>query len=237
MTTEHSSQAFSNDEIRESASGSMHGGDIHRRVHDLTLLALRSRRFDRREIREVVRAITEGVTLGAEQSRADLRTSLAEAFRGLDEALRKSTEAGQTALRQLVVTGRDFSEHELKHALADMRKLEDDFLSTVEQVTEGANTRVRPELREVLTQMRETGTGTGRQLASMMAEFAQRFSAASFDVALGGLEAASEFSARFAHAAGGVLSGIADLIAEKRTPGVSETPAPPNSAGPAGTRS
>ena len=89
----------------------------------------------------------------------------------------------------------------------------------------------------LLARMRETGTGTGRQLASMMTEFAQRFSAASFDVALGGLEAASEFSARFAHAAGGVLSGIADLIAEKRTPGVSETPAPPNSAGPAGTTS
>lgn len=237
MTTDDSSQAFSTEQIRESASGSMQGGDIHRRVHDLTLLALRSRRFDRREIREVVRAITEGVTLGAEQSRADLRHSLAEAFRGLDDALRKSTEAGQTALRQLIATGRDFSEHELRHALADMRKLEDDFLSTIEQVTEGANTRVRPELREVLKHMRETGTSTGKQLAGMMAEFTQRFSAASFDVALGGLEAASEFSARFAQIAGGVLAGIADVIAEKRARNSAEAPAPSTPAGPTSTTS
>jgi len=233
MTTEHSSQAFSSDEIRESASGSMRGEDIHARVHDLTLRALRSRRFDRREIRDVVRAITEGITLGAEQSRADLRQSLAEAFRGLDDALRKSTEAGQMALRQIVASGREFSEHELKQALSDMRKLEDDFLSTLEQVTEGANARVRPELREVLTRMRETGTSTGKQLAGMMSEFTQRFSAASLDVALGGLEAASEFSARFAQLAGGVLSGIADAIAEKRAPASGEAPVPPTPAGPA----
>lgn len=233
MTAEHSSQRFSNEQLRESASGSMRGaGDIHDRVHDLTLLALRSRRFDRREIREVVRAITEGITLGAGESRADLRHALAEAFRGLDEALRKSTEAGQTALRQLIATGREFSEHELKQALADMRKLEEDFLSTVEQVAEGANARVRPELREVLARARRGGTRTGRQLAGMMAEFAQRFSAASFDVALSGLEAASEFSARFAQAAGGALAGMADAIAEQRARGAEDVAPAPKPAEP-----
>ena len=50
----------------------------------------------------------------------------------------------------------------------------------------------------------------------MMTEFAQRFSAASLDVALSGLEVASEFSARFAQAAGGALAGIADAIGEQR---------------------
>ncbi|MGQ0749577.1 MAG: DUF6781 family protein [Betaproteobacteria bacterium] len=235
MTGQDGAQSYSSEQIRESASGSMRGGeDIHRRVHDLTLMALRSRRFDRREIRDVVRAITEGVTLGAEQSRADLRHTLAEAFRGLDDALRKSTEAGQTALRQLIATGRDFSEHELKKALADMRKLEEDFLATVEQVAEGANERVRPELREVLTRARQTGTGTGRQLANMMTEFAQRFSTATLDVALSGLEVASEFSARFAQAAGGALAGIADAIGEQRaraTNGTAPTHKPADPAG------
>ncbi|HEX6005384.1 MAG TPA: DUF6781 family protein, partial [Burkholderiales bacterium] len=144
MTTDDSTRAFSNEHIRETASGSMRGSDIHARMRDVTLLALRNRRFNRREIQDVVRAITEGIAVGAEQSRSDLRHSIAEAFRGLDEALRRSTEAGQVALRQLVATGRDFSDHELKSALADLRKLEEDFLSTVEQVADGANARVRP---------------------------------------------------------------------------------------------
>ena len=218
MAGEHTSQSYSSEHIRESASGSMRGADdIHHRVHDLTLRALRSRRFNRTEIRDVVRAITEGITLGADQSRADMRQALGDAFRGLDEALRKSTEAGQTALRDLVATGRNFSESDLKRALADMRKLEDDFLSTLEQVAGSANDRVRPELRELISRARHSGTATGRQLAAMMGEFAQRFSSASIDVALGGLEAASEFSARFAQVAGGVLAGFADALGEQRT--------------------
>lgn len=225
MSIQDTPQDLSGEHIRESASGTMReGGDIHARVRDLTLRALRSRRFDRREIRDVVRAITEGITVGAEHSRADMRQSLAAAFRGLDEALRKSTEAGQRALRQLVATGRDFSDRELKQALADMKKLEDDFLSTVEQVADGANERVRPELRELLSKARHGGTGTGRQIAGMMTEFAQRFSAASIEVTLGGLEAASEFSVRFAQAAGGVLSGIADVIKDQPSQSADESP-------------
>ena len=225
MAGEHTSQSYSSEHIRESASGSMRGADdIHHRVHDLTLRALRSRRFNRTEIRDVVRAITEGITLGADQSRSDMRQALGDAFRGLDEALRKSTEAGQTALRDLVATGRNFSESDLKRALADMRKLEDDFLSTLEQVAGSANDRVRPELRELISRARHSGTATGRQLAAMMGEFAQRFSSASIDVALGGLEAASEFSARFAQVAGGVLAGFADALGEQRTGRDATTP-------------
>lgn len=219
-------QELSGDRIRESASESVRkGDDIRARVHDLTLLALRSRRFDRREIREVVRAITEGVTLGAEQSRADLRKSLSEAFRGLDDALRKSSEAGQSALRQLVATGRDFSDQELKQALANMKKLEDDFLSTVSQVAEAASEKVRPELREVLASARRTGTETGKQVAGTMTEFAQRFSVASIDVTLAGLEAASEFGARFAQVASGVLAGVADALRERQPEKAGEPPA------------
>ena len=214
---QHDPQEMSGERIRESASESVRKGeDIRARVHDLTLLALRSRRFDRREIREVVRAITEGITLGAEQSRADLRQSLSEAFRGLDEALRKSSEAGRSALRQLVATGRGFTEQDLKQALANMKKLEDDFLSTVEHVADAASERVRPELREVLDRARRTGTETGKQVAGTMTEFAQRFSVASIDVTLAGLEAASEFGARFAQAASGVLAGVADALKERQ---------------------
>jgi hypothetical protein len=114
------------------------GIGIRERVHDLTLEALRSRRFDSKAVREVVQAVSEGIALGAESSRAEVRQSLADAFRGLDDALRKSAEAGQTALRQIVATGRGFTENDLKAALASMKRLEEDFLSTVTQVADAA---------------------------------------------------------------------------------------------------
>lgn len=203
--------------LRKAAAESMrHGEDIRRRVHDVTLQALKNRRFDREGIREVVRAVTEGVThgvtegvtRGADAGDRGLRQRLGEAFRGMDEALTKSVEAGQQALRQMVATGRGFSDHELKQGLAGLKKIEADFVETVNQVASSANERLRPELKEALRQTLHAGTETGRQTARLMAEFA-----------LTGIELAGEFSARFAQLASGVLAGMADALDRKEPQG------------------
>src|ERR1700694_347672 len=124
----------SGDTITQAASKVFsEGDDVRRRVRELTLEALKNRRFDRDAIREVVRAVSEGVSLGAPSSRVGLRQALAEAFRGMDQALTKSVEAGHEAIRQLVATGRGISERELKQALAGLEKIEEDFVATVSQ--------------------------------------------------------------------------------------------------------
>lgn len=193
--------------IRQAAADSMrHGEDIRRRVHELTLEALKNRRFDREGIRDVVRAVTEGVTRGADAGGSGLRQRLGEAFRGMDEALTKSVEAGQQALRQMVATGRGFSEHELKQGVAGLKKIEHDFVETVNEVASSANERLRPELKEALRQTLHAGTETGRQTARLMAEFT-----------LTGIELAGEFSARFAQVASGVLAGMADALQQRKT--------------------
>jgi hypothetical protein len=90
-----------NDEIRDAATQSaQQGGDIRGRVHDLTLEALKARRFDRETIRDVVRSVTEGISRGAEGSGLGVRQTLAEGFRGMDQALTASVQAGHEALRQ-----------------------------------------------------------------------------------------------------------------------------------------
>src|SRR6266850_2880138 len=129
----------SSESIRQAAADSVKAGDdIRRRVRELTLEALKTRRFDREGVRDVVRAVSEGMSLGAEGSRVGMRHALAESFRGMDQALTKSVEAGHAALRQLVATGRGISDHELKQALAGLKKVEEDFVATVSQVAESA---------------------------------------------------------------------------------------------------
>jgi hypothetical protein len=209
----------SDEQTRERASEAVRSGeDIRRRVHDLTLEALRNRRFDREGIRQAVRAVAEGAALGADASRADLRQALADAFRGMDEALTRSAEAARTALRQMVATGREFSDTELRQALASLRKLEEDFLATVGHVADAASEKVAPELRKVLHEARTSGTETGRKVSATMAEIAERLSVASIDLALAGVAAATEFGARFAAAASGVLAGMADALRPKESP-------------------
>jgi hypothetical protein len=191
------------------------GIGIREKVQELTLGALQSRSFDRQGIREVVRAVTEGAVQGAGTNRAQMREAMSEVLHGLDQALRVSTEAGRVALKELTTAGRSFSDQDLKAALANLRKIEGDFVATVGQVADAANARVGPELREALRAAMQTGTSTGREVALAMGDFAQKVTAASFDAALVGLETANEFGQRFAMVASGILGGLAEAM---RTP-------------------
>jgi hypothetical protein len=211
--TSGGSSGYSDERIRSEASDTLRGGvDIRERVRTLTLSALKDRRFDSAGMRDVVRAVTEGVASGGEQSRADLRVAFADALSGLDAALRTSAEAGYAALKQLSSTGRSFSDNELKQALGSMRRLEEDFLDTVGQVADSASAQVQPPLREALANTRRAGTATGKQVALTMAEFAQRFSLASIDATVAGLEVAGEMGARFAALASGILTGVSEAL-------------------------
>lgn len=198
------------------------GVDIRSKVHDLTLAALQSRKFDRDAMRDVFRAVTAGVAAGAENT-PDMRQALADGLKGMDQALAKSAEAGATALKQLAATGKSFSDTELKSALASLKKLEDDFIGTVSHVADAAGSQVQPELRSALGNLTHTGTETGKQLALTMNEFAHTFANFSIDATIAGLEVASEFGARFANLASGILSGVADALDKKK-------PEPPKSA-------
>ena len=206
-------QDLSDAGIRAAASETVREGtDIRAKVHELTLLALNAQRFDRHGMREVIRAVTEGAATGAEKTTADMRLAMSEALRGMDQALRTSAEAGHMALKTLAATGKQFSDTEFKTALANLRKVEDDFLATVGQVADAASAKVQPELREALRNARKGGTETGKQVALTMGDFAQKFSAASADAAIAGLEAAGQFGARFAAVASGVLGGLAEAL-------------------------
>ena len=193
---------MADESLRKAAADAIKaGGDVSRRVRDITLEALANRRFDREGIREVVRAVTEGMAAAAPASGGSVRKAMGQAFRGMDEALTKSVEAGESALRQMVATGRGIADNEVKQALAGLKKIEEDFIDTVSQVAESANERARPELRELAKRAAHAGTETGRQAASLMAEFT-----------FAGIELAGEFSARFAKMASGVLAGMADAL-------------------------
>ena len=93
---------LSTEQIKSAASESLQrGGDISDRVRDLTLRVLTDRRFEPGQVREVVRAITEGISLGAAKRSGELRQALSQALSGLDDALMISAEASHLALQEL----------------------------------------------------------------------------------------------------------------------------------------
>jgi hypothetical protein len=202
------------EKIKADAQASIRsGGNIRERVRDLTLRSLKHRPLEPGQIRQVIRAMTEGIVEGAPKT-ADVRHTLSEAFRGLDQALTKSAEAGSLALQEIASTGKQLGETTLKQGLADLKRLEEDFLATVSDVAEAAESKVKASLRDLVTHARRTGTDTGAKVAETVGALSASMGSLMVDSAKFGMQAAREAGGRFAELASGILSGMADALAD-----------------------
>lgn len=205
---------LSTEKIKADAEASVReGGNVRERVRDLTLRALRHRPLESGQIRQIVRAMTEGIARGAPKT-ADLRHVLSEGFRGLDQALTKSVEAGGLALQELSSKGKDLGETTLKQGFADLKRLEEDFLATVSEVADAAETKVKGSLSDVVTHARRAGTDTGAKVAETIGAVSTSMGALMADSAKFGVHVAREAGGRFAEVASGILSGMADALSD-----------------------
>lgn len=203
-------------DIRAEASASVQPGqDIREAVRDLTLRALRTRSLQMQEIKSVVNAISEGISLGLEHRGNEAKSALSEAMRGLDDALSRTAQAMQLALKQVTSQGKDFSEHELHDALEDLKFLEEEFFATVGKVADSAGAKLKQELQDLLGHLRRNGTDTGAQVRATLEAFGNQVQATLGNSKANGERAAREVSSRLLQVAGGIFSGLADTIQEK----------------------
>src|SRR6185436_10139627 len=171
---------LSGEDLAQAAAESVKSGEhIRERVRDLTLRAFQTRRFDYEGMKEVLDAMTTGISLGAGQRAGKLRGVVADALSGLDQALMKSAEASQLALQELAAKHREFSDSELKQAIDQMKRLESDFIGAAGKA----------EFRDFVTHAQRFGTDTGTVVAQTMREFSERIALQMTDAQIAGLEA------------------------------------------------
>jgi hypothetical protein len=208
---------FSDEGIKQAASAAVAEGDnIRERVRDLTLSAIKQRRMEASEVRNVVKAMTEGITLGLDKRAHDSKQALSQAYSGLDAALVKSAEASYLALKQLTENGQDFSQHDLKAALDNLKKIEHDFLDTLSEVAKKSSGRAKAELEELLIHARRNGTDTGRQVADTVTAFSQQMHGVAHDAKAAGSGMAHKLSLRFTQLAAGILEGVAQALRDRK---------------------
>jgi ElaB/YqjD/DUF883 family membrane-anchored ribosome-binding protein len=214
-------QPLSTQEITSAVSDSVQQdvGDIRTRVRDLTLRALQTRRLEADEIREVVRAVAEGVSLGAEHRAGEVKQALASALSGLDDALAKAAQATHLALQELLSKSKDFTDQDLKHALDDLKITEQALLDTLGQVADAAGSKIRQELKDAVEHARHSGTDTGASVKATLSELGNRLSATLQVSKVSGEAAAHTLSGRLAALASGILAGMAEALREKSEPG------------------
>jgi hypothetical protein len=209
---------LSNDGLKRSAEESVASGEqIRERIRELTLQALKERKFNFSQFQDAMRATTEGISLGAQHRGDDVKAALSEAFAGMDQALTKAAQAGSLAMRELASRSKQFSENDLKAGLDQLQRLERDFLESVRQISQSSSGAVRTEWQDLLTHAQRAGTDTGAVVASTARDFGSRMAGTVASTTTATLEAALQFGERFAHAASGFLAGMSDALRPDET--------------------
>jgi hypothetical protein len=188
---------------------------IREQVRELTSRFFRQGQIDSEGVREVIRAVTGGAASEKTWTGEKVSVDFADAMRQLDATLVTSAEAAHRALELIGNRGKDFTENDIKTALASLTKLQEDCLAAMNRLGEVASGNLRRELTELAIRTQNVGAETGARMAAMMNEFASRIGNMYRESAFPSLESARDVSVRVALLTSGIIAGIADALGQQ----------------------
>ena len=202
--------------LKTLASQSMkQGSNVRTAVRNLTLKALQQRELTLDQIGKVLRSVTEGVTLGVAKREIKVEKTLLDTVAGMDDALLKAVQASNVALHRLTGEGYDYEDSNLKQALDELERLEDEFLQSIVQATDTASEKIKAPWGRVLEKTKRSGTATGTQVASTIRDYARRAQTAMREQRETGFKTAHLLTQNFAILASGILIGMSEGLGAK----------------------
>lgn len=189
------------------------GEALRQAVSEATLKALQGRELTVKNIRSVLKTVTQAASSGAVQGGANtdqVETLLAQAFEGMDAALLQAVEANRRALQQFVAQGAALQQKPIQEAFAQLEKMEDLFFKTVSKASESAGASVQGPWSQVLDTMREKGTGTGTQATAAVEQLMAQSQAAMRQGRASAMRASQAMMDSYAALVSGVLIGMAE---------------------------
>ena len=194
------------------------GENLRVTFRDLTLKALATRELSLEKIRQVVASITEGVNVGAAKAKIDAAKPLADAMRGMDDALLKAVEASRITLELLTDHGVGVKDSLVMVALDELERLEDEFLRSVKESADHASGGIRAKWTPVLEKMKPGATETGARVTSALEEFSAHAKDAIRRQRRATLKATTMMTQSFGTLASGVLVGLAEGMKRQSAP-------------------
>jgi hypothetical protein len=186
------------------------GRNVRTTVRDMTLKALQQRELTLDQIRKVLQSITEGVNLGVTKREINVEKALSDTVAGMDDALLRVVQASNVALHRLTGEGYDYEDSNLKRALDELEKLEDEFLRSIAKATDSASEKIKAPWNRVLEKTKLSGTAAGTQVASTMRDYGKRAQAAMRAQRETGFKTAHLLTQNFATLASGILIGMSE---------------------------
>ncbi|MBK6617061.1 MAG: DUF6781 family protein [Nitrosomonas sp.] len=204
------------EEIREAVA---QGGDIEKKIRELTLEAMHTHGLDMESLKKIATAVMEGAHEGSqhalahatEQSHA-AQTQIVQAVAGLDTAFAQLASASKLALEEAASKARQFSQGELTKTQADLESLETLFLETLSHAAKAAQGLIAETLQDVHTHAVRNGTAVGAQLKDTLAVLAHQVASTGRAQVEAGLQLTQMTADMLHKISSGVLTGIADRI-------------------------
>ena len=204
------------EEIREAVA---HGGDIEKKVRELTLEAMHTHGLEPASLKKIATAVMEGAHEGSqhalahatEQSHA-AQTQIIQAVTGLDTAFAQLASASKLALEEAASKARQFSQGELAKTQADLESLETLFLETLSHAAKTAQGLIAETLQDIHTHAVRNGTAVGAQLKDTLAVLAYQVASTGRAQLEAGVQLTQMTADMLHKISSGVLTGIADRI-------------------------
>jgi len=156
--TEANQQQDVTDAVRDAVSS---GTDIRQQVKDITLQALTRGRLDMENIRNVTKAVAQGIDEGIAGRDEHAAEAFVHAANALDDALAVAAEASTLAIQEAAYKAS--SQHDFNEAIKDIRNMEGLFIDTLEKLAKGSTQAVADIVNDFVAHAQKSGTAVGKQ--------------------------------------------------------------------------
>lgn len=187
------------------------GEALRKAVQEATLKALQGRELTLKNIKSVVKQVSESAAAGAQKNplgAQQMEPLLAKAVAGMDAALLQAVEANRRALQQLMEYGAGLRESQFKKAMTEIEKLEDSFFDTMRKAVADGSSPLQGAWGQALDQLQIKGSASGAHATQTLEDLTNQAQSALRESRAMGLKAAQTLLDSYAALASGVLIGM-----------------------------
>ncbi len=194
----------------------LHSDEIAKDIRQLVVQTLKEGKFEPETIKQTLRQVLEGASEGSSYQLGENTEALEQVVSGIDAALIQVAGASKLAIEEANANLQDFSDHDLKRALTDLRELESLFLDTLSEVAHKGQDTTKATLTGLLEHLQNSGSSVGNSVTKILSDLHHDLSKGGRLEKIQAAEMAKSAGISFARMASGMLAGIADSLEGKK---------------------
>lgn len=198
--------------------------ELRDRVRDATVAALRDGKISLDELRNIGRALTEGISLGLSRRGSSVKEGLSQAVSGIGQAYGEVSDRIGLTVKESLERNKNFKNGDLKEPLERLKCLEEEFRATMRELADKSGKHLKGEWGEVSGHFGKVGSDIGGRMRDSVESLYNRLHGGTREAREALKSALSEGGSRVSDAASGLMAGVSDVL--KKDKGA--PPAPPD---------